>query len=209
MARRPVAGRGRGRSHPAADPRAARRRRRHLGRRAGRAERGGALRRARCRSPRPWWARGCCPPPASTCRWARSRWRPLSNTIGSRCAATAARWTLSGTAARVPWGRNAKHVVVLAESGGKPMVARVAGGAAKVEPDTNLAMEPRDTLTWSNAAVAAAGASDGPAARLPVAGRRHGPLGADGGRARVPALPVGEVRERAEAVRQAALRRSR
>jgi acyl-CoA dehydrogenase len=70
-------------------------------------------------------------------------------------------WTLSGTAARVPWGRNAKHVVVLAESGGKPMVARAAGGTAKVEPDTNLAMEPRDTLTWSNAAVAAVGTSDG------------------------------------------------
>jgi len=57
----------------------------------------------------------------------------------------------------VPWGRSAKHVVVLAESGGKIMVARVAGGAAKAEPDTNLALEPRDTLTWSNAAVAAAG----------------------------------------------------
>ncbi|HKZ08008.1 MAG TPA: acyl-CoA dehydrogenase family protein [Methylomirabilota bacterium] len=69
-------------------------------------------------------------------------------------------WALSGTAARVPWGRSAKHVVALAESGGKLMVARVAGGAAKVEPDTNLALEPRDTLTWSNAAVAAAGASD-------------------------------------------------
>ena len=71
-----------------------------------------------------------------------------------------AAWTLSGTAARVPWGRGAKHVVVLAESGGKPMVARVAGGAAKVEPDTNLALEPRDTLTWSSAAVAAAGTAD-------------------------------------------------
>ena len=69
-------------------------------------------------------------------------------------------WTLSGTAARVPWGRSAKHVVVLAESGGKLMVARVAGGAAKAEPDTNLALEPRDTLTWSSAPVAAAGTSD-------------------------------------------------
>jgi len=69
-------------------------------------------------------------------------------------------WTLSGTAARVPWGRSAKHVVVLAESGGKLMVARVAAGAAKAEPDTNLALEPRDTLTWSSAPVAAAGTSD-------------------------------------------------
>jgi alkylation response protein AidB-like acyl-CoA dehydrogenase len=69
-------------------------------------------------------------------------------------------WTLSGTAARVPWGLSAKHVVVLAESGGKLMVARVAGGAAKAEPDTNLALEPRDTLTWSSAPVAAAATSD-------------------------------------------------
>ena len=69
-------------------------------------------------------------------------------------------WALSGTAARVPWGRSAKHVVVLAESGAKLMVARVAGGTAKVELDTNLALEPRDTLTWSSAAVAAAGTSD-------------------------------------------------
>src|SRR4029453_2488748 len=34
---------------------------------------------------------------------------------------------LSGTAARVPWGRSAKHVVVLAESGGKPTGARPRG----------------------------------------------------------------------------------
>src|SRR4030095_3697345 len=69
-------------------------------------------------------------------------------------------WTLSGTAARVPWGRSAKHVVVLAESGAKLMVARGAGDAAKADPDTNLALEPRDTLTWSSAPVAAAGTSD-------------------------------------------------
>jgi acyl-CoA dehydrogenase len=65
-------------------------------------------------------------------------------------------WTLSGTASRVPWGGGADHVVVLAEGEGKPMVACVAKGQAKVESDSNLALEPRDTLTWSAARVVAA-----------------------------------------------------
>ncbi|MCI0546733.1 MAG: acyl-CoA/acyl-ACP dehydrogenase [Candidatus Rokubacteria bacterium] len=69
-------------------------------------------------------------------------------------------WRLSGTAARVPWGRDARHVVVLAESGGKPMVALVARGTARLERDTNLALEPRDTLTWSETTPVAVGAAD-------------------------------------------------
>lgn len=71
-------------------------------------------------------------------------------------------WRLSGTATRVPWGASAGHVVVLAESDGKPMVALVKGGTAKSEADVNLAQEPRDTLAWSNAPVlAAAGVGEG------------------------------------------------
>jgi acyl-CoA dehydrogenase len=46
--------------------------------------------------------------------------------------------------------------VVAAESDGEPMIALVAGGGAKAEPDVNLAFEPRDTLTWSGAPVLAA-----------------------------------------------------
>ena len=63
---------------------------------------------------------------------------------------------LSGSAGRVPWGASTGHVVVSAESDGKPMIALVAGGSAKAEPDVNLAFEPRDTLTWSGAPVLAA-----------------------------------------------------
>jgi acyl-CoA dehydrogenase len=71
-------------------------------------------------------------------------------------------WRLSGTATRVPWGRGAEHVVV-ATNGAEPMIALVAAGAAKVEADTNLALEPRDTLTWNAAPVVAAA----PAGHLP------------------------------------------
>ncbi len=74
-------------------------------------------------------------------------------------------WSLSGTAGRVPWGAAAGHVVVSAESDGKPMIALVAGGSAKAEPDVNLAFEPRDTLTWSGAPVLAAAPAG---AALPV-----------------------------------------
>jgi acyl-CoA dehydrogenase len=61
-------------------------------------------------------------------------------------------WRLTGAATRVPWGRAAGHVVVV--TGG--MVALVAAGHATVEPDVNLALEPRDTLSWNGAEVAAA-----------------------------------------------------
>jgi alkylation response protein AidB-like acyl-CoA dehydrogenase len=65
-------------------------------------------------------------------------------------------WRLSGTAARVPWGASAGHVVALADGDGIPMVALVKGGTAKSERDVNLAKEPRDMLEWSGAPVLAA-----------------------------------------------------
>jgi acyl-CoA dehydrogenase len=46
--------------------------------------------------------------------------------------------------------------VVAADSDDGPMIALVARGSAKVEPDVNLALEPRDTLGWSSARVLAA-----------------------------------------------------
>ncbi len=70
---------------------------------------------------------------------------------------------LDGTAARVPWGRAAKHVVVVDETDGRATVALVAAGGARVTPDTNLAREPRDTLAFVGAPVLAAA----PAAGLP------------------------------------------
>ena len=62
-------------------------------------------------------------------------------------------WRVSGTATRVPWGGTAGHVVVVAEAEGRTMVALVAGGAARVTADRNLALEPRDTLAFDQAAV--------------------------------------------------------
>ena len=62
-------------------------------------------------------------------------------------------WALDGVAGRVPWGAAAGHVVVAADSDDGPMIALVARGSAKVEPDVNLAFEPRDTLAWSGARV--------------------------------------------------------
>jgi acyl-CoA dehydrogenase len=60
---------------------------------------------------------------------------------------------LSGRATRVPWGRNAEHFAVLATSGSGMQVALVAADAAAIEEDSNLAAEPRDTVTFDNAAV--------------------------------------------------------
>src|SRR4029453_7164320 len=64
-------------------------------------------------------------------------------------------WTLSGRAARLPWGARAEHVVVVADGGGTPTVALVAGGRAKAEPDARLSREPPDTPAWSAAPVVA------------------------------------------------------
>jgi len=56
----------------------------------------------------------------------------------------------------VPWGAAAAHVVALAEGGDRTMIALVPKGAGRVTADRNLALEPRDTLTFEGAAVAAA-----------------------------------------------------
>jgi acyl-CoA dehydrogenase len=78
-------------------------------------------------------------------------------------------WRLRGAATRVPWGRAAGHVAVVASG----MVALVSAGDAAVEPDVNLALEPRDTLRWDGAPVIAAG----PADRLPAdAARLYGAM---------------------------------
>ena len=64
-------------------------------------------------------------------------------------------WRLSGSAARVPWGATAKHLVTVKDVEGRLMVVVVAGGRAAVTPDRNVALEPRDTLTFLGVPVAA------------------------------------------------------
>jgi acyl-CoA dehydrogenase len=73
-----------------------------------------------------------------------------------RLARAAGGWRLSGTAARVPWGRAAGHVVAVTETDGRTMVALVARGAGEVKADQNLAREPRDTLIFEEVPAAAA-----------------------------------------------------
>jgi acyl-CoA dehydrogenase len=79
-------------------------------------------------------------------------------------------WRLTGTAHRVPWGARAEHLVVVAPAEGALMVARVAGGQARVTPDRNLACEPRDTLAFEAVPVAAAAPAALPAGGLVLYG---------------------------------------
>ena len=53
---------------------------------------------------------------------------------------------ISGTVTRVPWGRHARHVVVVA--GTPAQVAVLPATAGQVRLDQNLAREPRDTLVF-------------------------------------------------------------
>jgi len=65
-------------------------------------------------------------------------------------------WRVRGTASRVPWGGAAAHVVIVAEADDRAMVALAPREAARVSPDRNLALEPRDTLAFDDAPVIAA-----------------------------------------------------
>lgn len=58
--------------------------------------------------------------------------------------------TLSGTAYRVPWAAAAERVVVLVEVGGTSLVASVPVSAVQLEPSSNLAAEPRETLVFDS-----------------------------------------------------------
>ncbi len=71
--------------------------------------------------------------------------------------------TVDGRASRVPWGRDAAHVVTVGELDGRATVALFARGAATVEEDRNLALEPRDTLVFRDARPVAAAPADVPA----------------------------------------------
>ncbi len=70
---------------------------------------------------------------------------------------------LTGTAGRVPWGRDADHVLVASED----QLALIPKGEYTVQESENVAREPRDTLTFDNAQpVATATFQDGNAAAV-------------------------------------------
>ncbi len=68
---------------------------------------------------------------------------------------------VTGTAHRIPWGRHATHVAVLAERCGAPIAALLAAGSYAVTEAQNIAREPRDTLTFDSQAIAHAPAATG------------------------------------------------
>jgi acyl-CoA dehydrogenase len=73
--------------------------------------------------------------------------------------------TVSGVATRVPWGAAARHLVVTGAVDDRPWVALVPGTALVIAHDHNMALEPRDTVTFDGTpAVAAAPAG----ARVPA-----------------------------------------
>jgi acyl-CoA dehydrogenase len=74
-----------------------------------------------------------------------------------RLTSSAGSWLVSGTVSGVPWGAAAGHVIIAAEGGdGVPMLGLVRQGAGAVTADRNLALEPRDTLTFDATPVVAA-----------------------------------------------------
>jgi acyl-CoA dehydrogenase len=69
---------------------------------------------------------------------------------------------VSGVATRVPWGAAARHVVVTATLDERPWLALVPAAALLAAHDQNMALEPRDTVTFdATPAVAAAPAGPG------------------------------------------------
>ena len=62
---------------------------------------------------------------------------------------TATGWHIEGTVRRIPWGRQVGAIAVLAEGPDSMMVALVPASGWTTAPSTNLAQEPRDTLTFA------------------------------------------------------------
>lgn len=67
---------------------------------------------------------------------------------GERCL-------VSGRAARLPWGRAAVRIVVLATGSDGPRVCVVDPSACEITPGTNVAGEPRDTVVFPDVQVPA------------------------------------------------------
>lgn len=64
-------------------------------------------------------------------------------------------WRLAGTATRVPWGRQAAAIAVLAEGPEGPMIACASAGTFTVSNGRNVAGEPRDAVTFEGVVEAA------------------------------------------------------
>ncbi|MBD31715.1 MAG: acyl-CoA dehydrogenase [Acidimicrobiaceae bacterium] len=69
--------------------------------------------------------------------------------------------TISGRALRVPWARVAQRIVVPLVIEEQTVIASVDGAQCDIEPMTNMAGEPRDTVTFENVRVPLALAAPG------------------------------------------------
>lgn len=74
---------------------------------------------------------------------------PASNGAPLALKKAASGWRLEGVAKRVPFARNAAAILVLAEADGANMVARIDPKACTIVEGRNLAMEPRDDVTFA------------------------------------------------------------
>ena len=74
---------------------------------------------------------------------------PASNGPPLTLKKSSAGWRLEGKAKRVPFARNAAAILVLAESDGANMVARVDPRSCTLAQGKNLALEPRDDVTFA------------------------------------------------------------
>ena len=79
---------------------------------------------------------------------------------------------LQGRARHIPFARTAKHVAVLANKNGAPIVALVAAEGLGIRQGTSLAGEPQDTVSFDGLTPIATGAA--PAGLEPVALARLG-----------------------------------
>ena len=74
---------------------------------------------------------------------------PASNGAPLTLKKSTSGWRLDGVAKRVPFARNAAAILVLAEADGANMVARVDPKICALTHGRNLAMEPRDDVTFA------------------------------------------------------------
>jgi acyl-CoA dehydrogenase len=72
-------------------------------------------------------------------------------------------YVVSGTAERVPWGREAQRIVALVPAHGELAVVAAPLDGAGIEPGRNLAGEPRDRITLDRCALGDADVASAPA----------------------------------------------
>jgi acyl-CoA dehydrogenase len=77
----------------------------------------------------------------------------VSTTDGVRAVASGSHWQLSGRATAVPWARSATSLLILASTDTGQVVAEVLAGDVRIEPHSNLAGEPRDSVVVDDVVV--------------------------------------------------------